>query len=225
MAGDRKAFEKIVLDFMSKVTKGGHNAKIYKDLFGRCSDEQIEQIVVNIEKGGCLPVWASNWDSSEMLDFRNIQKLAKQYDVALETQLVIFDQDTGLEVITPETYYVGTAEVRRQRQMLAKKFGYAKDDLKIDDLTGQVMGDSRGTGISNPEIQVLLYLGLPTLAKELYDVRGGDLKALDVYRKELMDTGRTNTNEALRRGSGVKSLSTAHFLFRGRGLDNNLNQR
>lgn len=225
MAGNRKAFEASVLKLMARVTKGGRNRKIYEDLFAQMSDDDIEKMVVSLEEGNPLPVYVSNWDEKEMLSFREVQVLAKEYGVALETQLIITDQDTGLEFITPETYFVGVTEIRKQRQMLVKKFGAAKDDVKVDDLTGQVIGDSRGTGISNPEIQVLQTLGLTTTPKELYDVKGGDLGALDVYRKELMETGRTSTIGALKRGTGVKSLQVAHFLLRARHIDNNLQER
>ncbi len=225
MSGNRKAFEQVVLDFMGKITKGGHNRTIYENLFKRMSDSDIEQMVERIENGYCLPIYASNWDENEHLDFKQLVKLSREYGVELETQLVIFDIDTGLEVITNETYFTGTAEIRKQRQMLVKKFGAAKDDTRIDDLPGQVVGKSRGTGISNPEVQVLITLGLPTVAKELYDTKGGDVKALEIYRTELTETGQTNINETLRRGSGVKSLATAHFLLRGRHIDNNLNKR
>lgn len=225
MAGNRKAFEASVLKFMGRATKGGHNRKVYADLFKEMSDEELDALVVSLEQGAALPIYTSNWDPNEMLSFREVQALAKDYGVALETQLIITDQDTGLEFITPETYFVGVTEIRKQRQMLVKKFGAAKDDLKVDDLTGQVTGDSRATGISSPEVQVLKTMGLTITPKELYDVRGGDLGALDVYRKELMETGRTTTRESLKRGSGVKSLQVAHFLLRGRHIDNNLQER
>ena len=225
MAGNRKAFEKIVLGFMGEITNGQRNKKIYESLFKRLNDDQFEQFVQSLENGGCLSIWMSNWDKKEDLNFDLAVELCKKYGVALETQLVIFDEDSGLEIVTPETYIVGTAEARKQRQMLVKKFGAAKDDIRTDDLTGQVIGDSRGAGISNPELQVLLTLGLPTVAMELADVRGGDQGALNVYRTELIETGTTNVKNALKRGSGVKSLSTAHFLLRGRHISNNLDER
>lgn len=222
---NRKAAEDIILSFVKELTKGGHNFKVYSDLFSRLNDEQFGQFIDQIDKAGGIPIWSSNWDKDEHIEYDTILRLAKKYDVALETQLILTDEDTGLEFITPETYLVGTAEIRKQRQMLVKKFGAAKDDTSIDDLTGQVVGDSRGTGISGPEIKVLIALGLPTVAKELYDVKGGDIKALDVYRTELMETGQTNVNTALKRGSGQKSLQTSHFLFNARHIENNLDKR
>lgn len=222
---NRKGCETFILEFMGKLTKGGHNRKVYEDLFKSLDDKQFEQFIDKIEEIGAFPIFASNWKKEEHVEWETIKALAVEYGVPLETQLIIYDEDSGMEVVTPETYLVGIAETRKQRQMLVKKFGAAKDDTSTDDLTGQVVGDSRGTGISSPEIKVLMALGLNTVAKELYDVRGGDKKALDIYRTELMETGQTNVNTSLQRGSGVKSLQTAHFLLRARHLENNLNKR
>lgn len=223
--GNRKAAEDVILDFVGKLTKGGFNLKVYTDLFKNMNDTQFEQFIDKIDKQGGMPLWTSNWDKNEHIEYDTVLGLAKEYGVELETQLIITDEDTGVELITPETYLVGIAEIRKQRQMLVKKFGVAKDDTSTDDLTGQVVGDSRGTGISSPEIKILMALGLNTVAKEIYDVKGGDEKALDVYRTELMETGSTNVNNALKRGSGVKSLQTTHYLFNARHIENNIDKR
>jgi hypothetical protein len=109
--------------------------------------------------------------------------------------------------------------------MWVKKFSAAKDDTAIDDLTGQVMGDSRSTGISQPEITVLRNLGLTIMANELYNVKGGDQQALRAYKNDILTTGKTNTNSSLERGDIAKVLKTAYHWLRARGIDNNMNSR
>ena len=59
------------------------------------------------------------------------------------------------------------------------------------------------------------------MAKELADARGGDVGAYRAYKNDILTTGRTTTESVLQRGTGVKSLQTAHFLFMGQHLDNN----
>lgn len=225
MASNRKAFEEFVYSFMGKLTKGGGNRTIYERLFGGFSDKDMEAFVVKLEQGMPLCIWASSLDPKEMLDFENILKLAKEYKVELKQQLVIFDEDTGIKSMTEYEAIIGMAEFRKQRQMLVKKFGGAKNDHQVDDLTGQVMGDSRSTGLSQPEITVLRNLGLNILANELYNVKGGDLDALKAYKNDLLTTGKTNTNSSLRKGTIAKVLETAHRLLRGRHIDGNLNTR
>lgn len=225
MANNRKAFEDYVLGLMGKITKGGGNKVIYERLFKALDDKQLEAFVVKMEEGMPLCIWASNWDRKEMIDYEVILKLAKEYGVIIAQQLVIYDSDTGIKSMTPHTAITGMVRFRKQRQMQVTKFGAAQNDYNIDDLTGQVMGDSRSTGISQPEITVLRNLGLDLMANELYNVKGGDLDALKHYKNELLTTGRTNTNAALQRGSIAKVLSTVHHLFRGRHLDTNFNRR
>lgn len=225
MAGNRKGFEEFILNFMGKLTKGGGNRIIYERLFKPMTDAQMEQFVVKLENGEPLSIWASSYNDAEKLNYENLLALSKEYGVEVMQRLVIYDEDTGIRSMTGYKAVIGTAELRKQRQMLTKKIGVAKNDYEMDDLTGQVMGDSRATGISQPEITVLRNLGLTTLANELYNVKGGDLEALKAYKADLITSGKTNTNAALRRGNVAKVLETAHFLFRGRHLDNNFNTR
>jgi len=222
---NRKAAETYVLDYMGEVTKGGGNRLIYSSLFEAMNDAQFDEFVDKVEKQGSLAIWASNYDPNEMINYENLLRLSKKYGVNVEQQLVIYDADTGAKGLTSYKAIVGMAEFRKQRQMLVKKFSAAKDDTNIDDMTGQVMGVSRSTGISMPEITVLRNLGLTIMANELYNVKGGDLEAYKAFKNDLLTTGKTTTNSALRRGTIPKVLRTAHYLMRARGIDNNLDKR
>ncbi|QZA70726.1 DNA-directed RNA polymerase subunit beta [Erwinia phage AH04] len=222
---NRKEIESDILALAKDFTKGGGNHKVYSELFARLSDEQFAQFWNNICDMSFIPMFVDNFDMRETIDYDHTVKLAKKLDIPLEQQVIFTDPDTGLEHTTPETAIVGIAEVRKQRQLQAKKFGASKHDYNVEDLTGQPTGDSRAGGISNPEIQVLLSLGLPTLAKELADARGGDVGAYRAYKNDILTTGVTTTESALQRGTGVKSLQTAHFLLLGQHIDNDLMAR
>lgn len=225
MARNRKAFEDLVFKLMGRATAGGGNKTIYERLFSQMNDDQLEEFVQKLEAGHPLSIWASNYNSKEMIRYENIKSLCEEVGVEIEQQLVIYDEETGIKTLTPYKAVVGVAELRKQRQMQVKKFSAAKDDYSIDDLTGQVMGDSRSTGISQPEITVLRNLGLYTMANELYNVKGGDTDALKAYKNDLLTTGKTTTNGSLKKGSGPKVLKYAYHLMRGRGLDNNFGSR
>lgn len=225
MAGNRKAFEEHVYKAFGPLTKGGGNKKIYEKLFATMDDDAFEDFVQWLEKGNPLAIWASNFVPEEKLNFDNLMRLCKQFGIEVEHQLVIYDEDTGIKSLTAYKAIVGRAEVRKQRQMLSKKFSAAKNDYEIDDLTGQPMGDSRSAGISGPEVTVLRNLGLNIMANELYNVKGGDQEAFKAYKNDLLTTGKTTTNGSLRKGSGTKVLNTVHHLMRGRHIDTNFNQK
>lgn len=222
---NRKEIERDILELAKKFTIGGGNHKLYSELFGNLKDDQFAKFWNSICDNKFIPMFVDNFDPKEGISYDHMVKVAAEYGIPLEQQLVITDPDTGLQFTTPETALVGIAEARKQRQLQAKKFGASKHDYETEDLTGQPTGDSKAGGISNPEIQVLLSLGLPTLAKELADVRGGDAGAYRAYKNDILSSGRATTESALARGTGVKSLQSAHYLLMGQHIDNNLNAR
>lgn len=222
---NRKEIERDILELAKKFTVGGGNHKLYSELFGHLKDDQFAKFWNSICDNKFIPMFVDNFDPKEGISYDHMVKVAADYGIPLEQQLVITDPDTGLQFTTPETALVGIAEARKQRQLQAKKFGASKHDYETEDLTGQPTGDSKAGGISNPEIQVLLSLGLPTLAKELADVRGGDAGAYRAYKNDILSSGRATTESALARGTGVKSLQSAHYLLMGQHIDNNLNAR
>lgn len=222
---NRKEIEKDILDFAGKFTPGGGNKTLYEDLFKKMSDEHFKSFWNSVYDNGFIPMFVDNFNRLEMIDYDKMCELAKELNIPLEHHLVMVDPDTGLEHTLPETALTGIAEVRKQRQLQTKKFGASKNDREIEDLTGQPTVDSKAGGISNPELRVLLSLGLSTTAKELADVRGGDIGAYRAYKNDILTSGETTTEASLIRGTGVKSLQTAHFMLRGEHIDNNLNAR
>jgi hypothetical protein len=219
---NRKAFEKLVLDRMGRVTDGGGNKVIYERIFKEATDEQIEGMVKWLEQGNSLPIWSPGGIKKEELRYETLMKLCELDKVKIMQRVISYDEDTNIMSMSPNEAIVGRSELRAQRQFWAKKFNAAKNDYKIDDLTGQVSMESRATGISMPEITVLRGLGLTTMANELYNVKGGDQDALKAYKNDLLTTGKTTTDGSLRKGSGTKVLSTVHYLLRGRLIDNNI---
>ncbi len=225
MGANRKAFEKLVLDRMGRITDGGGNRTIYERIFKTCTDEQIEGMVKWCEQGNSLPVWSPGGIKVEELRYETLMALCELDGVKIMQRVIFYDEDTGIMSMSPNEGIVGRSELRAQRQFWAKKFSAAKNDYKIDDLTGQVSMESRATGISMPEITVLRGLGLTTMANELYNVKGGDQDALKAYKNDLLTTGKTTTDGSLRKGSGTKVLSTVHYLLRGRHINNNINSK
>lgn len=219
---NRKAFEKLVLDRMARVTDGGGNKVIYERIFKEATDEQIEGMIQWLEQGNSLPIWSPGGIKKEELRYETLMKLCELDKVKIMQRVISYDEDTNIMSMSPNEAIVGRSELRAQRQFWAKKFNAAKNDYKIDDLTGQVSMESRATGISMPEITVLRGLGLTTMANELYNVKGGDQDALKAYKNDLLTTGKTTTDGSLRKGSGTKVLSTVHYLLRGRLIDNNI---
>lgn len=223
---NRKKAEKFLIDEMTSVTPNGGNGGIYKEFFGRMNDQEFDDYVAWLEAGNELAIWLSNTNRGDDVDFDDIVERCERLGRPVWQRIVSYDIDTGLKVMTPAKHFVGTAELMKQSQMWVKKISAAKDDKRVDDLTGQVMMESRATGLSIPEVHVFGgSLGLVNSVNELYTVKGGDVGALKAYRASLIEEGQASVNASLRRGDGAKVLSLAHFLLRGRLIENNLHSR
>lgn len=226
MKANRKKAEDFLVETMRSLTPNGGNGDYYKAFLGAMDDTEFDKYVTWLENGGDITVWLSNTDRKDDVDFEHIVKLCKDLGVPVMQRIVSYDIDTGLKNMTDKEHFVGTAELMQQGQMWAKKVSAAKDDTKVEDLTGQVMMESRATGFSVPEVSVMgLSLGLDKAVGEIYSVKGGDLDALKAYRTDLIETGKTNTKEVLARGTAAKSLVLVHKVLRARMLDNNLDKR
>lgn len=221
----RKLIEDGILKFAKEITPGGGNHRIYSNIFNTVDDNQFKDIWDSIVKHGYIPVFMDNFNTKEMLDYDHAIALGKKWDIPLEQPVTFVDPDTGIEHTTPDTTVVGISETTKQRQIIVKKIGAAKNDFDVDDLTGQPIGDSKGAGISNPEIHMLLFLKLPNMAKELAAVKGGDAGAYREYKNELTTTGSTTVRNALKQGDGAKSLRTADWLLAGRHLISTISER
>lgn len=223
---NRKAAETYLIEEMKAITPGGGNGIIYQRRLSAMSDKEFEDFVVYLEQGGDLAIWVSNTDRKEDIDFEDMVKRCERLGRPVYQRIVSYDIDTGLKSMSPHKHFVGTAELIQQSQMWVKKVNAAENDSKVDDLTGQVMMESRATGLSIPEVSVMGgALGLVNTTNEIYNVKGGDTGAAKSYRTDLIETGKTNTNACLHSGDIAKSLRAAHYWFRGRLLDNNLDKR
>lgn len=221
----RNLIEKSILEFVKEITPGGGNHHIYKSLFKEMNDNQFDTFWEQIKKRGYIPIFLDNFNQEEMVDYNKLKSLSERWNIPLEQQVNFIDPDTGIIHTTPRPAMVGIVEVSKQRQIVVKKINIAKHDFDVDDLTGQPVGDSKGAGISNPENNILIALGLTTMAKELTAVKGGDINAYRQYKSDLVSSGTTTVQASLKAGNGAKSLRTAYWLLRGRHLDNNIINR
>lgn len=224
-ASKRNIIEQGILEFVKEVTPGGGNHRIYSVLFKKMSDAQFYNFWDAVKKHGYIPIFLDNFDQKEMVDYDHMKTLSDRWKIPIEQQVNFVDPDTGIAHTTPNTAVVGIVEVAKQRQVVIKKMGAAKHDFDVDDLTGQPVGDSQGAGISNPENNVLVALGLTTMARELSAVKGGDIGAYRQYKSDLISSGTASVQGSLQAGSGAKSLQTASWLLYGRHLGSDIGVR
>lgn len=219
----RKTTEKEALHFIDMFLPGSPNKELLADLFKRMSDAEFAQWIDNLESGKeYVTLFAPNLADVTLSIERNY-KVAEALGFELFQQLKLTDQATGQIYLTPNKHLIGMLPLRRQVQMLAKKRSIPGSNHVVDERSGQASGDSKGSRLSGPEIQVNVSKGLNTAVLELVKFRGGDAEAYNQMNRQILETGEASlTSIMAETPSIVKSNKTLSVYLSAMMLRNNL---
>ena len=198
----------------NELAPGYKNGDYLKERLEAMSDADFEKYVEEVEKGEeiiplTVPVLAQHvWTKDNLLE--RADKLGFNF----YSRLTIEDAATGVTYTTPQTYLLLKLPCRRQRQMLRKKITIPDGVSRVDELSGQVTGPSKGSRISMPEFQVLYSQGLDNTTVELTKFRGGDVKGLQLLYRSLAETGRSSMESLMRFNTRVKSTDTLSVVLK-----------
>jgi len=219
MNAKRKKVQDYILKIMKLIDKTNTNYNYYVDFFKKMSDTQFDQYMKLIrDRKMQLYVYFPNLKVPMVME--DFLKAAKETGTKIFHRLKIKDKATGEIFLTEEEYPVLVVSVRRLQQFLDKKMSVPDSDTTIDGLTGQVTGDDRSSGLSNPEIQCLFARGLNKTLEELIKVRGGDIHAYGEFKRQAEEIG-TVSMERISKNSKTRSVVIADVLMRGMHLDTN----
>jgi hypothetical protein len=222
MAGNRKAAEAVILEYVEKLLPGSENTKLYKDLFASMGDKQFDEFMGKLKSGEIrLAVIAPNLNEPKLDISRNLE-LAEELDHNFFERIWI---DGGNEVppyLSPQRYLVVDLPLRRQAQLLVKKISIPEDTRSVDDFTGQPTGKSKGSKISYPEMQIMMALNLPASLTEFLKLRGGDVKGFDAMNAAISETGGVSLAAIASLGTKVKSTQTLSTFLTCMHLENTL---
>lgn len=224
MATAREKAIRAFLDDLEQILPGHKNREIYETYFATLDDAAFHNLMVRLQAGELtLPLYVPN-ASTPRLDHEQLLKTAKLWGHRFFERVWVKDPtDPSVEYLTPKEYLTIELPFRRQAQTLKKKMSVPMSDTVIDDLTGQSTGESKGSAISLPELQVLRAEGhLDPVILELIKVRGGDAAAYRQMEKTLLETGSASLEPALRLGTLPKSTQTLSALLKSGHLANNL---
>jgi hypothetical protein len=219
----RKLAEKEALYFVDRFLPGSENQAVLKEVFSKMSDPEFEQWISNLEdEKEYVTLYAPNLHEVTLSIERNY-KIAEDLGFELFQQLVLTNPATGQTYLTPNKHLVGMVPMRRQVQMLAKKRSIPGSSHIVDDRSGQASGDSKGSRMSGPEIQVNASKGLRNMVLELVKYRGGDATAYNLMNRSIIETGEASMESILAAAPTlVKSNKTLSIYLTGMGLRNNL---
>lgn len=219
----RKAVEELILKYISKIVTGEENVKLYSDMFSKMSDKQFEEWMLKLKnKETTLSIVVPNGSKTIKCSVENNFKVGKEMGFDFFQKIHFGAEGDSPGYTTPLNYMVLKMPVKRAAQLLMKKISIAKDNKSIDSLTGQVTNDSKGSKITNPEIQVLLGMGLKTSLIELIKIRGGDLGASNAMNQMLMNNGVAHQSDVEQFSTGVESTKTLKMYLNGMHIKNTL---
>lgn len=173
---------------------------VWEETIMGMSDKELDQFIQALENGvqdmpdpnkpsTLITLIVPNLDKNNRLSVERNLALAKKMGYDFFEQLWLTNSVTGKVSLTNRKYLSLLLPIRRQAQTLDAKMGMPDNDQKVDDLTGQVTGDSKESSISYPEIQMLDAQGLEKTILELVRPRGGDEDAWRLMKSELINTG------------------------------------
>lgn len=219
---NRKAAESFILNCIKELTLSDENVNIYKTMFATMSDEDFDQYMKDIESGKkWLVIFAPHNLSTRMTTKNNIE-LGKKLGHKFFQKIWIGKTDVAPAHLTPVEYLVVDLPVRRQSQLLTKKISIPEHNKSKDLLTGQATGDSKGSKISFPEVQMLASMGLDACTTELIKYRGGDNQGFRAMNTMIARYGNANLETLKHYAGGVDSTRLLRTYLTGMMLKNNL---
>lgn len=224
MPGNRKAAEKVVIDYIAKIVPSDKfNVEMYKQLFASMNDKEFEAWIKDLDEndGAALSFQMPNKPSSS-LNLEHNLKLAAELGHSFFEHLWVTDPKTGVRYKTPEKYMILDLPIRRQAQLLVKKISIPSDNKSIDNLTGQPTGNSKGAKISYPEVQVMQALGLSKSLIEFMKYRGGDLDGFNAMNNAISNTGGVRLDALDQLGTETTSTITLKTVLTGMHLKSTL---
>lgn len=223
MANEKKEKAiKSMVKWLKKLAPGNKSIAIMEEHLTSMSDKDFHQLMVDARDGKwTLPIYAENMTDQE-INKDTALDVAEALGLELVQRLVLKDPDTDEFYTTPEKFLVVDLPVRRLVQHLDKKKSFPENSKKIDHLSGQVTGESKGASMSAPEIVLLKDKGFDNSITELIKVRGGDETAYRSMFTSVKNTGGFSLGPIEDAGSNVKANETLSAILFAMHLDNNL---
>jgi hypothetical protein len=222
MAGNRKAFTDTVVKWISEIIPKSPYIQVIREQLEGLSDTEFENYVKYLEDNDdAVPIIVPNLSDVKISVERNLE-IAKRLGYDFFQHLYLTDPVTMLTYRTPKKYLVLRLPCRRQQQMLEEKISIPDSNRKVDDLTGQPSGASKGASMTFPEIQLLRSQGAYRSLEELIKYRGGDTKGFQGMNRHVMETGGVSLDQLSKTPTTVKSTDTLRTYLTALHLANTL---
>jgi hypothetical protein len=220
--GNRAAAEAFILSMLKEISPKGETPSYYKKRFESMSDAEFDAFMKRLETGEeFLVVITPNFSDDGLSAERNIE-IAKKLGHDFFERLWIGPKGDTPAYLSPVKYLVLDLPLRRASQLLRKKIRLPEHNRSVDTMSGQPTGDSKGSKISFPELQILAAMGLDNCIVEMMKYRGGDLKGFNAMNGMIGRYGEASLKTLSNYASGVESTRTLKTFLTGMHLNSTL---
>lgn len=219
---NRKGAEDFILKYVNELAPGNENVGIYQKLFEGMDDEAFEEYMTGIERGDKFVVFISPNFSQHALSVERNLLIAEELGHSFFQKLWVGQQGDTPAYLTPVEYLVMDEPMRRASQLLIKKIRVPEHNKQVDLLSKQPTGESRGSRVSWPELQVLSTMDLDDALIELIKFRGGDERGYRALTGSISRYGKASIQMLNNYASGVESTKTLKTVFTAMHLKSTL---
>jgi hypothetical protein len=218
----REGATKKAIELLSMLDGYNDSVKETESMFSNLTDIEFDKYMVALRDGtDYLQYLMPTMGTVNLSSSKNI-KVAKKLSIKLFHRLWLTDASTGDTYLTPKEYLVMDIPFRRQQQHLQKKISIPNSNKRVDELTGQVTGSSKGSSLSASEMQILYSQGMNESIRELFKFRGGDETAHRNLMRNIINNNDPSMDNADDGISRPKSTETIGILLRAAHIDNNV---
>ena len=225
MANNRKAAEAAVYEFLEGVLPNSNNTEIYKSFFSTLDDEGFKNWINDLKERKTFIVIIAPEGAKTVLTFSRNLKLAEKWGHKFYQRIWLTDPHSGAKYLSNNPYIIMRLPLKRQAQFLIEKIAIPEDNYSVNNLTGQPTGKSKGSTISNPELQILNALQLDKSAIEMIKMRGGDLIAFNAMNNQIYETGTSSIEAIDSLGTSVKAVQSLSTILTAMHLSNTLTKK
>lgn len=170
----RKEIEEYIIGFFDILDKSGTNSEYYKTLFAGMSDEDFVKLISK--------KYPFRFQLRQTVTEPKMDEIVKACDytgVPLLEKLYLpylYTNKEGKAVQTVECF-VGYGHIKKVQQIVTKKSKWSAEVANRDMKSGRLIGDDKGTGISDREFEGLATLGLYNTMYEFAKPKADAMKA------------------------------------------------
>ena len=182
----RREIEDYIIKFYDILDKSGTNSEYYKNLFAGMTDEQFMKLIskkypfrFHLKQSVTEPVMS---DIIKACDYTGVPLLEKIYLPYL------YEDADGNPVRTAECF-VGYGHIKKVQQIVTKKSKWSFETANRDMKSGRLIGEDKGTGISDREFEGLATFGLTNTMFEFAKPKADALKAKDAMLAAISTKG------------------------------------